>query len=72
VKTARKYLLGGLILLGLQFGPFGCVAEVGPDNGGVYYYDGGPWFHDDVWVGGGAWGWRNGGGGWGYVHPRRW
>jgi hypothetical protein len=52
MKKIKNILLGALILLGLQFGLAGCVAEV--DGGG--HYGGGPWYHDGPWMDGGHWG----------------
>jgi len=52
MKHFKKILLGTLVLLGLQWGPMGCVGEVG---GGGYYREG-PWYHDGPWMDGGRWG----------------
>jgi hypothetical protein len=69
MKITHKVILGSLILIGLQFGLSGCVADVGVEGPGVYY-GGGPWFHDGPWVDGGYWGGGHWGGG-GYIHPHR-
>ena len=58
MKNIKKILLGTLILLGLQFGLAGCIAEVGGRGHG----GGGPWVHDGPWMDGGR-------GGGGEIHP---
>jgi hypothetical protein len=56
MKNTKKILLGTLILVGLQFGLFGCIVPVGGRGGG--------WYHDGPWMDGGR-----GGFGHGDVHP---
>ena len=53
MKHFPKFLLGSLLLTGLQFASSGCVAD-GSVSTGVYYGPGyrDPWFRDDRWVDG--------------------
>jgi hypothetical protein len=51
MKDIKKNLLSALVVFVLQFGLFGCVAEVG---GGGYYREG-PWYHDGPWMDGPGW-----------------
>jgi len=62
MKSKNKFVLAALLMVCLA----GCVGYVG---GGGVYYGGDPWFHDDVFIGGGR-GWYGGHGG--YVHPGGW
>lgn len=53
MKSFSKFLLGALLLSGLQFASSGCVAD-GYVSESVYYgphRD--PWFRDDPWMDGG-------------------
>ena len=59
MKTIKKTLLGTLLLLGLQFGLFGCFVPVGGREGGR---GGGGWYHDGGWMDGGRGGFHD-------VHP---
>jgi hypothetical protein len=56
MKNIKKILLGTLILVGLQFGLFGCIVPVGGRGGGG-------WVHDGPWMDGGRGGFGGG------VHP---
>jgi hypothetical protein len=58
MKNIKKNLFRTLVLVGLQFGLFGCL--VGPGGRG----GGGLWFHDGPWMDGGR-----GGSGHGEIHP---
>ena len=73
MKPTQKFLLGSLLLLGLQFALSSCVVD-GYVGTGVYYgprRD--PWFRDDPWVDGRGWyGEPRGGVDVGiYLHPPR-
>jgi hypothetical protein len=51
MKNIKKILLGTLVLFSLQFGLGGCIVD-----GGGYYRDEGPWYHDGPWLYGDDWG----------------
>jgi hypothetical protein len=57
MKDIKKIILGILLLVGLQFGLFGCFIPVGGRGG-----RGDNWSHDGRWMDGGR-------GGFGEVHP---
>jgi hypothetical protein len=55
MNNLKRILCGALILIGLQFGLFGCLVGVGVRGGGG-------WYHDGPWMDGGRGGFRE-------VHP---
>jgi len=76
MKSTRKILLGGLVLLGLQLGLSSCVTGIDVGTGVYYGPHRDPWFRDDPWMDGHRWyggdRYPNGGGqGDIYIHPPR-
>jgi hypothetical protein len=71
MKSTHKFLIGSLILVGLQFAWFGCVGLGGGGGGVVVYGDGPSWFGGGGWLDGGGRGsyGDRGGGRSSYVHP---
>jgi hypothetical protein len=55
MKTARKILLGSLILAGLQFGLSSCVLNRSTGTGVYYGPERDAWFQDDLWMDGHRW-----------------
>jgi hypothetical protein len=66
MKPIKKFLLGGLLSVGVQLAWTGCI---GPGGGGGAYDEQGVWIEDGGWLDGGGRGWYGGRGGDAYVHP---
>ena len=70
MKPTSKFLLGAILLAGLQFGVTGCVGPGYVETGVYYGPRRDPWFNDGPWMDGDR-GYRGGGRADVYISPPR-